>query len=63
MLLKILILSGQTYLLGTRVRGKIFTWKDLFNFEAGDRGEESLGFYKGEVGKDLVHDLKVYLNY
>jgi len=26
--------------------------------EAGDRGEESLGFYKGEVGKDLVHDLK-----
>ena len=43
--------------------GDIYTNKDLANTleklaEAGDRGEENLGFYTGEIGKNLVKDLK-----
>ena len=43
--------------------GDVYTRPDLADTlerlaEAGDRGEENLGFYTGEVGKKLVRDLR-----
>ena len=45
------------------VEGDVYTRPDLADTleqlaEAGDRGEENLGFYTGEVGERLVRDLR-----
>ena len=45
------------------VEGDVYTRPDLADTleqlaEAGDRGEENLGFYTGEVGEKLVRDLR-----
>ena len=50
--------TGQPWL-----EGDVYTRPDLADTlermaEAGDRGEENLGFYTGHIGKRLVRDLK-----
>ena len=32
---------------------------DIFSLKAGDAGEERLGFYTGDIGRDLVKDIQV----